>query len=116
MIDTQTFPSNISVFHDTGNYIYIPPRLYLSLVLKSILLQNLSAASSEIYTRPRLYLRLVLKSILFQDLSAAGNEIYTRPRLCLTLVLKSILPNIVSAASSKLLVVLSNYFLIYVFS
>ena len=55
-----------------------------------------------------------MKSILFQDLSAASNEINTRPRLCLTLVLKSMLPNIVSAASSKLLV--ENYFLMYVFS
>ena len=55
-----------------------------------------------------------MKSILFQDLSAASNGIYTRPRLCLTLVLKSMLPNIVSAASSKLLI--ENYFFIYVFS
>ena len=55
-----------------------------------------------------------MKSILVQDLSAASNGIYTRPRLCLTLVLKSMLPNIVSAASSKLLV--ENYFLMYVFS
>ena len=53
-----------------------------------------------------------MKSILFQDLSAASNEINTRPRLCLTLVLKSMLPNIVSAASSQLLV--ENYFLMYV--
>ena len=39
----------------------------LNLLNYFILLQDLSAASSEIYTRPRLYLILVLKSILFQN-------------------------------------------------
>ena len=88
-MNKQIFLIQHLFFHDTGNYIYIPLRLYLLLVLKSLLLQVLSAASSEIYTRARLYL---------------------------TLVLKSTLPNIVSVASFKLLVVLSNYFLLYIFS
>ena len=93
------FSPSTSVFRHTGSYIYNPSALYLTLVPKSILLQDLSAASNEIYTRPRLCLTLVLKSILPNTVSTASFKIYTLPTLYLRLVLKSIPPNIVSDPS-----------------
>ena len=61
---------------------FILPKIYLRLVMKSILVQDLSVVSNEIYT-PKIYLRLVMKSILVQDLSAVSNEIYApQHRIC----------------------------------
>ena len=57
--------------------------------------------------------RAELRAIHARDLATAKADADV---LIVLIVLKSILPNIVSAASSKLLVVLSNYFLMYVFS
>ena len=51
-----------------GSYIYIPLRLYLLVVLKSILFQHCICPSFKIYTSATLYLLLVLKFILFQHL------------------------------------------------
>ena len=56
------FSPSTSVFRHTGNYIFTPPK-------------SVSVASSKIYTHPRLCLTLVLKSILPNIVSAASSKL-----------------------------------------